>query len=265
MNPNQALWEKGDFTRIAESMRESGEALVTCAARLSSLLLIQLAVTLMNILKNVLATLLFALFVTFSSTPAWGETLPSLRSSLTVSVYNDAGVPFATLQDAEVISSRIFEEAGIHIEWINCLPGNSSTGAVCKLAVTVGQLQVRVCRHSLNLSSSVLGISYLSDVGGSQADVFYESIKELPQNMTGQPAIILGHVMSHEIGHLLLGTNSHSPLGIMRAQWAKQQIGLAAIGRMYFDESQSRRMTERLRKTSSRVQCSPGTEYSATN
>ena len=28
VNPNQALWEKGDFTRIAESMRESGEALV---------------------------------------------------------------------------------------------------------------------------------------------------------------------------------------------------------------------------------------------
>ncbi|HSD00686.1 MAG TPA: class I SAM-dependent methyltransferase [Casimicrobiaceae bacterium] len=28
MNPNQALWEKGDFTRIAETMRESGEALV---------------------------------------------------------------------------------------------------------------------------------------------------------------------------------------------------------------------------------------------
>src|SRR2546423_14187219 len=28
MNPNKALWERGDFTRIAESMRESGEALV---------------------------------------------------------------------------------------------------------------------------------------------------------------------------------------------------------------------------------------------
>jgi ubiquinone/menaquinone biosynthesis C-methylase UbiE len=28
MNPNKALWEKGDFARIAESMRESGEALV---------------------------------------------------------------------------------------------------------------------------------------------------------------------------------------------------------------------------------------------
>jgi len=28
VNPNQALWEKGDFTRIAVSMRESGEAVV---------------------------------------------------------------------------------------------------------------------------------------------------------------------------------------------------------------------------------------------
>jgi ubiquinone/menaquinone biosynthesis C-methylase UbiE len=28
LNPNKALWEKGDFTRIADAMRESGEALV---------------------------------------------------------------------------------------------------------------------------------------------------------------------------------------------------------------------------------------------
>ncbi|MEI9946438.1 MAG: class I SAM-dependent methyltransferase [Chitinophagaceae bacterium] len=29
MNPNKALWEKGDFTRIAQTMRESGETLVS--------------------------------------------------------------------------------------------------------------------------------------------------------------------------------------------------------------------------------------------
>jgi 2-polyprenyl-3-methyl-5-hydroxy-6-metoxy-1,4-benzoquinol methylase len=28
MNPNQALWEKGDFTRIVQSMRKSGETFV---------------------------------------------------------------------------------------------------------------------------------------------------------------------------------------------------------------------------------------------
>ena len=29
MNPNKALWEKGDFTKLAETMRESGSALVS--------------------------------------------------------------------------------------------------------------------------------------------------------------------------------------------------------------------------------------------
>ncbi len=33
MNPNKALWEKGDFTRIAASMRASGEALVAAFRR----------------------------------------------------------------------------------------------------------------------------------------------------------------------------------------------------------------------------------------
>ena len=28
VNPNQALWEKGDFTRLAQTMRESGDSLV---------------------------------------------------------------------------------------------------------------------------------------------------------------------------------------------------------------------------------------------
>jgi ubiquinone/menaquinone biosynthesis C-methylase UbiE len=37
MNPNQALWEKGDFTRIAESRRESGEAIVRRLVAISGL------------------------------------------------------------------------------------------------------------------------------------------------------------------------------------------------------------------------------------
>jgi hypothetical protein len=29
----------------------------------------------------------------------------------------------------------------------------------------------------------------------------------------------LGHTMAHEVGHLLLGTNSHAPTGLMIADW----------------------------------------------
>jgi SAM-dependent methyltransferase len=42
MNPNQALWEKGDFTRIAESMRESGETLVESLGAIKGLKVLDL-------------------------------------------------------------------------------------------------------------------------------------------------------------------------------------------------------------------------------
>jgi ubiquinone/menaquinone biosynthesis C-methylase UbiE len=42
MNPNKALWEKGDFTRIAASMRESGEALVSALGVKSGLKILDL-------------------------------------------------------------------------------------------------------------------------------------------------------------------------------------------------------------------------------
>jgi ubiquinone/menaquinone biosynthesis C-methylase UbiE len=42
MNPNKALWEKGDFTRIAQSMRESGEALVASLGPIKGLKMLDL-------------------------------------------------------------------------------------------------------------------------------------------------------------------------------------------------------------------------------
>jgi hypothetical protein len=47
-------------------------------------------------------------------------------------------------------------------------------------------------------------------------------------------AIILGHAMAHELGHLLLGTNSHSSDGLMRAQWNRGDLAEAARGNLLF-------------------------------
>lgn len=42
INPNKALWEKGDFTRLADTMRESGEALVAKLGNLRGLVVLDL-------------------------------------------------------------------------------------------------------------------------------------------------------------------------------------------------------------------------------
>jgi len=44
--------------------------------------------------------------------------------------------------------------------------------------------------------------------------------------MHARANIILGRVMAHEVGHLLLPPNSHSPIGIMRAHVDFSQVGV---------------------------------------
>jgi hypothetical protein len=52
--------------------------------------------------------------------------------------------------------------------------------------------------------------------------------------------------MAHEIAHLLLGTNSHSAEGIMRAQWQKEELVSATKGELLFTARQAQAMRQRL-------------------
>jgi hypothetical protein len=53
-------------------------------------------------------------------------------------------------------------------------------------------------------------------------------------------------VAAHEIAHLLLGANSHSPNGLMRAHWNSQTIEELNHGLLGFNSAQSSVMMERL-------------------
>jgi hypothetical protein len=165
-----------------------------------------------------------------------------------ISVFNDSGISSEILNQAEEVSSHVFGEAGIHVDWVNCSPADEApSGKVACWQATPQHLHLHIVRRSLNLRDSILGISYLaSDGTGFQADIFYEGIEKLRHETFLAPAIILGHVAAHEIGHLLLGTNSHSPGGIMRAHWKMEELARASKGLLLFTESQSHRMTEKL-------------------
>ncbi|PYY15245.1 MAG: hypothetical protein DMG60_18205 [Acidobacteria bacterium] len=57
---------------------------------------------------------------------------------------------------------------------------------------------------------------------------------------------VLGHVIAHEIGHLLLGLNSHSTSGIMRGLWEEEELKAVERGRLLFTSQQSRLMRQKL-------------------
>ncbi len=190
------------------------------------------------------------LFIAFSSAAAWAKDLPQESPGVTISVFNDSGISSEILKQAEKVSSQVFEESGIHVDWLNCPPADEAPGGevACRQAAAFPQhLHLRIVRRSLSLRDSILGISYLSSDGtGCQADIFYEGIEKLRHETFVDPAIILGHVAAHEVGHLLLGSNSHSQWGIMRAHWNMEELARANKGSLLFTKSQSHRMTEKL-------------------
>jgi hypothetical protein len=52
---------------------------------------------------------------------------------------------------------------------------------------------------------------------GTHIEVFYDRIAE-DVEMRGRPSL-LGHVLAHELTHLLQGVSQHSSSGLMKANW----------------------------------------------
>jgi len=59
-----------------------------------------------------------------------------------------------------------------------------------------------------------------NDGFGVIADVYADRVRELAGGREAE--VVLGRVITHELGHLLLGKNAHSAAGIMRAGWHAQ-------------------------------------------
>jgi len=78
------------------------------------------------------------------------------------------------------------------------------------------------------------------------AGVYYDCALNLSCGATAPVPTLMGRVMAHEIGHILLGPGAHSRTGIMRAFWADRELSTAASQEMIFTTDQSRRMKSRL-------------------
>jgi len=194
--------------------------------------------------------LLFSLLPT-TSTSLLGKAPARVPASarLTISVYNDAEVPADVLKPAENEAWQVFRHAGIEVTWLNCrLPAVSEEASRdCREAIFPEHLHLRIVRRSLGLKGETMGISFQADDGrGCYADLFYEPMEQLHQSDGADIASLLGHVAAHEIGHLLLGTNSHSAEGIMQAHWRAQELALAKVGGLVFLEKESQRIKAKL-------------------
>jgi hypothetical protein len=175
----------------------------------------------------------------------------SVSGDLTISVHDFADVPTALLALAEAEATRIFRQAGLETVWLNCGPKREGVEPkACRIADGT-HLMLKVLPHALSAQvrdrSEVLGTALLDEKGtGYYAYAFYDRVRQLADDRSLGYAL-LGDVFAHEIGHLLLGSNSHSLSGIMCARWKDKELLNITIGAMTFVPAQSRMMQDRLR------------------
>jgi len=142
--------------------------------------------------------------------------------AVTIRVYDLYGMPPEDRQQALEIASQTLAHAGVEVTWVSCLRSDWSPS--CDAQMKPGEMVLRI-HNRPNPSGHVLGNAVVQDDGPSVlATVFTPSLVDR-QVRTGVPLrLLVGRVAAHEIGHLLLGRNSHSPNGLMRAGWNVKEI-----------------------------------------
>ena len=81
---------------------------------------------------------------------------------------------------------------------------------------------------------------------GWAATIFRDRILATAKSTYATEASLLGSVMAHEVGHLLLGTRSHSSYGLMSANWEAAELQKIAEGAFFFVKSERKKIRDRV-------------------
>ena len=166
---------------------------------------------------------------------------------VTLLVYNNAQAPAATLAQAEFEAGRILDKTGVRAVWLDCLDRLSAGDPqdLCHKAREPIDVVLRVLPgHSQNrFPDTLFGITFLPTL----ASVYYDYAVRLA-NSDDEVPTILGCAIAHEVGHLLLGPNSHSGGGIMHGEWGPKEFRLALMGGLLFTSQQSKTIQAEARR-----------------
>ncbi len=173
-----------------------------------------------------------ALAISASETPGF---------TITIHLYNYATVPDKTLAVAKEEVGRIFRKAGLTTLWVDH-------------ALSAGDLQrphrsvdswdgahfvVRLLTQSSEWSSkNAMGEALSPEI----ANVFMNRVTKKAAVGEFSAGRMLGHAIAHEIGHCLLGNNSHASQGIMGAPWSKQDLRRISTGKLLFTRQEVTRI-----------------------
>ncbi len=157
---------------------------------------------------------------------------------LTIHVYDYARLPDDEYEPARAQADRILSHAGVPTRWLRCaLAPAEAADPGCKAAITPTDLVLRILPADMAVRVPVTGkvfgyaVPSRGEGFGTVVSVFHHRVADLitqKRRRAGgrlySKALVLGYILAHELGHVLLGPNSHSRGGIMAFPWGPKQL-----------------------------------------
>jgi len=167
---------------------------------------------------------------------------------ITVRVVDFAKLAARTLQNTEKYADRVFRTAGVSIRWMTCPPGTVDMSVVdpCHVDLRAAEFWLQIeMRKPPGRSDDMLAFANFEDPqgnGGKTAGVFFPAVQDAASRFHADLFQVLGAAIAHELGHLLLGADGHSRVGLMQPNWGRRQIELVTIEELTFTSEQTARI-----------------------
>jgi hypothetical protein len=182
-----------------------------------------------------------------------GAQPPETGLQIEVHIYNYSAVSQEMLARAERESARVFERVGVAMTWLDC-PLNSREAIrnrACSLPDAPTTLALRLLSNPmadrLGIGGDIFGSALLptNEGFGVVANVYADRTRELADRREFE--VILGWVIAHELGHLLLGEHGHTAAGIMHARWRARDLKPSGQAAMLFLPGEGKRIRAQVR------------------
>ena len=164
------------------------------------------------------------LFATFGTAGLKGQ-----AQGVLVRTYSNCCLPAEELRQAQARAAAVLADADIAVTWLNCWDGDrEAAGASPRCRASVGgDLVLRLQRATTGSSDRYVSLGFslvVPDGVPFLATVYADLVESVARRANVDATTVLGRAIAHEIGHLLLNTNSHPEAGLMRAGWSQKEL-----------------------------------------
>ena len=190
---------------------------------------------------------------------------PSPEMSLTVRLYDYAKLDVETLDIAQTELNQIFGQSGINVSWLSCARSmeEAQSNRACASKMSPTDIVLRVLPPAMHPDTSskttTFGVALVGpDVKLPRtASILLQNVERLGEgrhermdysvvhrSFSDQVFLgrLLGYVMTHEVGHLLLNSGKHAGGGIMRGHWDVNVTARALTRQLHFGARELKRI-----------------------